>query len=272
MKNSLIFNVALCFVLTTFSTIALAQKKSGFGNNSGHAKSIFTRGVNFYIEEYGKGEPIILLHGNGGDISAFTTIIPILKKQFRVIAMDSRAHGKSADKNDSLSFEMMADDVSAIVDSLHLGKVYIVGWSDGGIVGIEFAMRHPEQLKKMAVTGANLWPDSTALEPKVWLEAEQYFFQNKDKKWVTEKERNDWKIFLLDWYQPNITLKEIAAITTPSLIIAGDHDLIRLSHTKQIFSNIPNAGLWIVPFSGHGTLIEHPAEFCQEIIRFFMKH
>ncbi|MBS1928060.1 MAG: alpha/beta hydrolase [Chitinophagaceae bacterium] len=248
-----------------------AQSNEIYGNNSSHAKRIFSRGVNFYIEEYGKGDPVILLHGNGGNISSFTSVIPLLEKQFRVIAIDSRAHGKSIDNGDSLSFEMMADDVSAIIDSLKFKKVFLIGWSDGGIVGIEMALRHPEQLRKIAVTGANLWPDSTALEPAVWLESVQYFLSNQAKKRTTPKEKNDWKIFLLDYYQPNITLKEISQITTPSLIIAGDHDLIRIGHTVQIFQNIPQAGLWIVPFSGHGTLIEHPKEFCEAITSFFYR-
>ncbi len=248
-----------------------AQSKEIYGNNPAHAKRIFSRGVNFYTEEYGKGDPVILLHGNGGNISSFTSVIPLLEKQFRVIAIDSRAHGKSIDNGDSLSFEMMADDVSAIIDSLKLKRVFLIGWSDGGIVGIEMALRHPKQLRKIAFTGANLWPDSTALEPQVWKEEEEYFNKNKGLFKTTTREKNDWKIFLLDWYQPNITLKELSQITTPTLVIAGDRDLIRPGHTQEIFQHIPNAGLWIVPFSGHGTLIEHPKEFCEVITSFFIR-
>ena len=258
-------------ILFLFPAWADAQIKEPYGNNISHSKRIFTRGVNFYLEEYGNGAPLVLLHGNGGNSSAFASVIPILEKEFRVIVIDSRAHGKSADNGDSLSFEMMADDVSAIIDSLQLGKVFLTGWSDGGIVGIELALRHPTQLRKLAFTGANLWPDSTALEPAVWLEGEQYFFQHKNRSRISEQEKNDWKVFLLDWYQPNITLTELNTISCSTLVIAGDHDLIRLNHTIQIFRNIPNAGLWIVPFSGHGTLIEHPKEFCETISEFFKR-
>lgn len=271
MKYKLFSIIISLFILFLSPEWVWAQIKESYGNNISHSKRIFTRGVNFYVEEYGEGAPLVLLHGNGGNISAFASVIPTLKKEFRVIVIDSRAHGKSIDNRDSLSFEMMADDVSAIIDSLHLGKVFLTGWSDGGIVGIELALRHPAQLRKLAFTGANLWPDSTALEPAVWLEDEQYFLQNINRNRISEQEKNDWKIFLLDWYHPNITLNELNHISCPTLVIAGDHDLIRLNHTIQIFRNIPNAGLWIVPFSGHGTLIEHPKEFCEMISDFFKR-
>ena len=85
----------------------------------------------------------------------------------------------------------------------------------------------------------------------------------------TAKDKNDWKLFLLDWYQPNVPLKALKAIKSPSLIIAGDHDLIRLEHTVQIFQSIPNASLWILPNSSHGTLIDYADEFNKKVDAFF---
>ena len=75
------------------------------------------------------------------------------------------SNGKSVDDEDSLSYEMMADDLNGLLDALHVDSCYVVGWSDGGINGLLLAIRHPEKVKKLAVTGANLWPDTTAVHP-----------------------------------------------------------------------------------------------------------
>ena len=168
-----------------------------------------------------------------------------------MIAVDSRAQGKSTDPGDSLSFEMMADDFAALLDTLHIDSAYVLGWSDGGINALLLAMRHPSKVKRLVATGANLWPDSTAVIPSGWREDYKYYQENKDKVFKDPAERNRWKIFLLDWFQPNIPLQDLHAIKCPSLIVAGDHDVINLEHTVKIFQNIPHAYLWILPNSGH---------------------
>ncbi len=221
-----------------------------------------------YCEIYGQGKSLLLIHGNGGDISAFSKTIPYFSKHYKVIAVDSRAHGKTTDNRDSLSFEMMADDFDALLAQLHIDSAYVIGWSDGGINALVMAMRHPNRVLKLAATGANLWPDSTALIPSLWKEEQQQFEAGKNKVFTTAKEKNDRKIFLLDWLQPNITLPELKKITCPSLIIAGDHDLIVPQHTLAIFQNIAGARLWILPNSGHGTLVEHADEFNKKVDAF----
>jgi pimeloyl-ACP methyl ester carboxylesterase len=188
-----------------------------------------------------------------------------------VIVADSRSQGKSNDVNDSLSFEMMADDEAALLDTLHIDSANILGWSDGGITALLLAMRHPEKVIKLASTGANLWPDSTAIIPSVWKEDKLNYDASKDKHLTTKDEKNDWKLFLLDWFQPNISLNDLHSIKCPSLIIGGDHDLIRIEHTVLIYQNIPYAWLWIVPNSGHATLIEHKDEFNKIVDDFFVK-
>ncbi len=249
-----------------------AQQKISYGNNAAAGKYYAVRGINLYCEVYGKGKPLLLLHGNGGNISAFEKSIPWLAKRYKVIAVDSRAHGKSKDTGDSLSFEMMADDFAVLLTAMKLDSAYVLGWSDGGITAIIMAMRHPEKVIKFASTGANLWPDSTALLPAVWKDGEQYYETNKNKVWTSEKEKNDWKIFMLDWLQPNIKLSALQAIKCPALIIAGDHDLIVPAHTLAIAQHIPKAFLWIVPNSSHGTLIEHTEEFNKKVDAFFREH
>jgi pimeloyl-ACP methyl ester carboxylesterase len=132
------------------------------------------------------------------------------------------------------------------------------------------AIRHPNKVIKLAATGANLWPDSTGLIPSYW-KTEQRDYANWQKRMPLKDAttKNAYKIFMLDWLQPNIPLLALRAIKAPSLIIGGDHDLIPVHHTVDIYRNIPNASLWIVPNSGHPTLIEHRDEFNRIVDDFF---
>jgi pimeloyl-ACP methyl ester carboxylesterase len=239
----------------------------GQNDSAGHYYNI--RGIKMYCEVYGSGKPLLMIHGNGGSIGAFKNNIPFFAKKYKVIVADSRAHGKTIDTRDSLSFEMMADDFSALLDAMHIDSAYVIGWSDGGINALLLAMRHPEKVIKLASTGANLWPDSTGLIPSYWKNEQRQFNEFKKKKMTTEAEKNQYKIFLLDWLQPNIPLSALHSIKCPSLIISGDKDLIPLEHTILIYKHIPNAYLWIVPNSGHATLIEHLDEFDKKVDDFF---
>lgn len=266
MKKQLII---LC-LLQLFVLLAFGQDKPiPYGNNPAAGKYYDIRGFKMYCEVYGTGEPLLMIHGNGGDISAFTKNIPYFSKKYMVIVADSRAQGKSVDGKDSLSFEMMADDFAALLDVMHIKSSYVIGWSDGGINALLLAMRHPDKVIKLASTGANLWPDSTALIPSYWKSERDDYNANKDKTLTTAKEKNDWKIFMLDWLQPNVPLSALKQIKCPSLIISGDHDLIVLQHTVLIYQNIPQAYLWIVPNSPHGTLLAHTDEFNKKVDDFF---
>ena len=240
-----------------------------YGNNNKVGKYYNVNGIRLYTEEYGTGKPLVLIHGNGGSMASMSGLVPKFSKDYRVILVDSRAHGKSVDVGDSLSFEMMADDMAALLDEMKIDSAYFIGWSDGGIIAIETAMRHPNKVIKFAATGANLWPDSTALIPSLWNE-EKIYYDSLKYKTKNEKEQNSWKIFLLDWEQPNINLTDLKKITSPALVISGDHDLIRLEHTFAIFQNIPGAQLWVVANSGHGTFIDHPDEFYRTVNQFFV--
>lgn len=267
--RKIILNLILFQIL---ATIAVAQQKAiPYGNNPAAGKYYHVRGVNMYAEVYGQGKPLLLIHGNGGNISAFANTIPYFSKKYKVIAVDSRAHGKTVDTKDSLSFEMMADDFAALLDKMHIDSAYVIGWSDGGINALLLAMRHPDKVIKLASTGANLTPDSTALTPPTWADMVKQYQSEKDKPRTTDKAKNDWKIFMLDYVQPNIPFSALKAIKCPALIICGDHDLIPIEHTTKIYQAIPRAYLWVVPNSGHGTLIEHKDDFNKTVEGFFEK-
>ena len=259
--------LSLIFVLI-LGQVACSQQVR-YGDNPIAGKYYDVRGIKMYAEVYGTGKPLLLIHGNGGSIGAFSQNIPYFAKKYKVIAVDSRAHGKTVDSKDSLSFEMMADDFSALLDKMHIDSTYVIGWSDGGINALLLAMRHPDKVIKLASTGANLTPDSLAIIPSLWKDMVKQYQADKDKPRTTAKEKNDWKIFMLDYVQPNIPFAALRAIKCPSLIICGDHDVIPVEHTVKIYQVIPSAYLWVVPNSGHPTLQEHRDEFNKVVDEFF---
>lgn len=241
-----------------------------YGDNKAAGRYYTVRGIKMYVEVYGSGKPLLMIHGNGGNISAFSHTIPYFAKHYMVIAVDSRAHGKTLDPGDSLSFNMMADDFSGLLDAMNIPAAYVLGWSDGGITSLVLAMRHPDKVLKLASTGANLWVDSTTLTQAVLKDFKTHYTETKDKL-LTGASKNDYKIFMLDYKQEAIPLSALSAIKCPAFIIGGDHDMILPEHTVNIYRNIPNALLWIVPNSGHATLIEHKNEFNTQVDQFFKR-
>jgi pimeloyl-ACP methyl ester carboxylesterase len=260
---------AIVFCLLSRVAIAQTTQPIRYGDNPAAGRFYDFHGFRMYTEVYGSGAPLLMIHGNNGSINAFSHNIPELAKHFRVIVADSRSQGKSLDPDHPLTFEMMADDFSDLLDAMHVDSAYVVGWSDGGINALLLAIRHPEKVKKIVSTGANLWPDADAFRAGLWDEWNADFKANLNKEPTTDQEKNDRKLFMLDWEQPHISLAALHKIQCPCLIVCGDHDQISISHTALIYQNISHANLWVVPNSGHGTLIEHADEFnskCEEFL------
>ncbi|HEY5407387.1 MAG TPA: alpha/beta hydrolase, partial [Ginsengibacter sp.] len=138
------------FFLSLAVTALSQNSKVRYGNNPAAGKYYNIRGIKIYCEIYGSGSPLLMIHGNGGSIASFKENIPYFSKKYKVIVADSRSQGKSKDINDSLSFEMMADDEAALLDALHIDSAYVLGWSDGGIIALLLATRHPEKVIKLA--------------------------------------------------------------------------------------------------------------------------
>jgi pimeloyl-ACP methyl ester carboxylesterase len=267
MKNILLLTV----VLLSASVYCAAQNGIPYGNNSAAGKFYDIRGFKMYCEIYGEGQPVLIIHGNGGSISNFEKNIPYFSGKYRVIIADSRAQGKSADPGDSLTYEMMADDLSALLDQLHVDSANVIGWSDGGIDGLLLAIRHPEKVKKLAVTGANLWPDTNAVYQEIWDMVRPYYAGLKKKQTLSQEEKTSFKLMRLLCDQPNIPLTDLHKIHCPALVIGGDHDVIKPEHTMQIAMNIPHSYLWILPNSGHSTPVVYSELFDKTIDDFFQK-
>jgi pimeloyl-ACP methyl ester carboxylesterase len=240
-----------------------------YGNNKTAGKYYDIRGFKMYAEVYGQGQPLLIIHGNGGSINNFIYQIPFFSKTYKVIIADSRAQGKSADNGDSLSYEMMADDYAALLDALKIDSADVIGWSDGGINALLLAIRHPEKVKKLAATGANLVPDTTAVPQQIWDMVTPQYNMLKTKASKTPQEKQVYKLLRLLVEQPHIPLTDLHKISCPSLIMGGDHDVIKPAHTLLIAENIPSSYLWILPNSGHSTPIVYKDEFNKKIDEFF---
>jgi pimeloyl-ACP methyl ester carboxylesterase len=275
MKFKLVFLLVFCFFVKQSFAQKKAMETTIYGKNAAVGKYANIRGFKMYYEVYGKGEPLLIIHGNGGSIKNFVFQIPYFAKNYQVIIADSRAQGKSVDHTDSLTYEMMADDLNALLEKLKVKQCNVIGWSDGGIEGLLLAIHHPDKVKKLAITGANLWPDTSAVDPFVY---DYVLKMNKMGQDSLKKTKNpspeikdQLKLLHLLTYEPHIKLEDVKKITCPTLVIGGDHDVIRTKHTMLIADNIPNSYLWILPNSGHSTPIYYKNMFNQVVGDFFGK-
>lgn len=272
----------LCFIVIAMTTgnvqaqdLRKMMDTTRYGRNKAVGKYADIRGVRMYYEVYGKGEPLLIIHGNGGSINNFLLQIPYFAKKYKVILADNRAQGKTIDHKDSLSYEMISDDLNGLLEHLRIKNAYVIGWSDGGIEGLLLAMNHPDKVKKLAITGANLRPDTTAVDPFLRKMVLNVYHKGVDSlKNMTKPSislKDHLKLLHLLSFEPNIRIDDIKKVLCPVLVIGGDHDVINTRHTLEIFENIPKAYLWIVPNSGHATPLSYSEQFNKTVSSFFLK-
>lgn len=231
---------------------------------------------------YGEGEPLILLHGNGGSIETFMFQIPELSAKYKIYAIDSRAQGRSTDSTKEISYKLMADDIAQFIQHLGLIKVNVVGWSDGGNIGIELAFAYPQLVKKIVTIGAN-YSNINYLSPVDRFEMEKNDpLIEHTADWLNQYHSSlerlssnpsnlpsiRKKLAVLMEKYPNFTTDSLKKIQTPFLVIAADHDIITIDHTVSLYKSLPNAYLFIVPKASHLAPAEFPKLINSEILRF----
>jgi pimeloyl-ACP methyl ester carboxylesterase len=256
------------------------QAQIDYGSNPKAGHYVHVNGINLYYEIYGSGHPLLLLHGNGGSINAFRRQIPEFAKKFEVIAVDSRAQGRSSDSDAELTFSLMSSDMAQLLDSLNIDSAYVVGWSDGAIIGLELALKYPQKVAKLVSDGANFIPDSTALPEKMIEDMRNTSFEKLDsasqREIITHSHFPERagvifdKLNELDLKHPNLTIQQLNSIEAPTLVMAGDHDIIIDTHTLRLFHALRHAELCIVPGTHHGLLQEKP-ELANRIIIDFLE-
>ncbi len=277
--------IFIAFIIATISCKTESNKQSTsleYGSNTAVGKYIPIDDVKLYYEVYGEGEPLLLLHGNGSSIESFSNQIPALSSKYKVYVIDSRAQGRSTDSTQELSYKLMANDIASFIKTLSLSNVNIVGWSDGGNIGIELAFAYPELLNKVVTIGANYNHDNFLAE------VDRFEMEKNDplivstSSWVKRNRSSLERLSitpaklptirkklanLMDKY-PNFTADSLKKIQTPFLVIASDHDIITIDHTVSLYKHLPNAYLFIVPNASHLSLAEFPNLINGEIIRF----
>jgi pimeloyl-ACP methyl ester carboxylesterase len=221
--------------------------------------------IQLSYEETGAGEPLVLLHGNGEDRSYFRNQIAAFSAFRRVIAVDMRGHGQSPRGGALFTLSQFADDLAVLMDELSLQRADILGYSDGGNVALLFALRYPGRVRKLVLNGANLRPSGMKL--RVWLGIEaRYSFDCVAALFsagaVRERER-----YGLMAVQPNIRPKELAALATPTLVVAGTRDVIRERHTRRIAESLSNGKLVFLE-GGHALAQENPKAFNEAVKAF----
>ena len=240
-----------------------------YGTNPAAGKSFTHDGVKLYYEVYGSGEPLLVIHGNGGSIHDMAAQIDYFRKRYKVIAMDSRDQGKSGDSADAITYEKMAADLAALLDHLKAGPVNVLGWSDGGIEALLLGIRHPAQVKKIAAMAANLNPTEDAVNPDVIAMVKSMIAAVPATAGDTPEGRRGLKMTALLLDEPHIELKALEAITAPTLVLASDHDVIRDEHTVDIYHHIQNSQLAIFPNATHMVPFDDAAAFNATVERFF---
>jgi pimeloyl-ACP methyl ester carboxylesterase len=253
-----------------------------YGSNSIAGKYTFINGIKMYYEVYGEGDPVLLIHGGRGSIENFCLQIPELSKHFRIIAPDSRAHGRTTDSDQPLSYALMASDMAGLADELKLEKINIVGWSDGGNTALEFAYAFPGKIGKMAIIGTNytyritsVADDGVVMDPSDPLLARmkpflEKYFRNSEEFCPTPERFPEIKRKWSELWNnhPDFSTEQLREIKAPTLVISGDNDLYSPEQTIILSQSLPNSQLMIVPGASHFVHIEQPEIINRAVIKF----
>lgn len=239
-----------------------------YGANKEASGAFEHDGIKFYYETYGQGDPLLLVHGNGGSIGTMAAQIEHFKSKYKVIAMDSRDQGRSGDSDGPITYEKMTDDLAALLDHLNSGPVDVVGWSDGGIEALLLGVRHPDKVKKLVAMAANLTPGPEAIDPEVDGLVRNMLASTPDEVKKTPEGKRQMKVTETMLKEPNIAPAVLGKVTAPTLVLASDNDLIRLEHILTIYKSLPNAELAIFPNATHLIPYDDPATFNAAVDRF----
>jgi pimeloyl-ACP methyl ester carboxylesterase len=217
-------------------------------------------GLDMYYEIHGDGPPLLLLHGGCGSISELW--VSYFSPTFRVIAPEQMGHGRTADVVDrAFHYHDMAEDTVALMRELRIESASIVGYSDGGIIGLDIAIHHPERVSKLVVTGSNTRADGYTPDNLEWLRTfdphetpvtDDYARRSPHGAGYWPKLRERLRPMWLA--EPNYSRDEVRGIGAPTLIIIGDDDIVTPEHAVEMFRTIPDARLCVIPRARHGVM------------------
>ena len=197
-----------------------------------------------YIEA-GEGFPLVLLHGNGEDYTYFKRQMEPFSQQYRVIALDTRGHGKSPRGTAPFTLEQFAGDLKEFLDQRGIAKCHLLGFSDGGNIALLFALRYPQYVEKLILNGANLTPAGVKLSTQLPIAAG--WCASGVCGLFSKKAKANWEMLNLMVTQPHIRPQTLEKLAVPTLVIAGERDMIKEKHTRLIAASLPNSKLVILP-------------------------
>ncbi len=230
-------------------------------------------GIRLWYAVFGHGSPVILMHGGLANANYWGLQVRALAPHYEVIVLDSRGHGRSTRTDAPITYDLMASDVLALMDYLHVHKAALAGWSDGAIIGLDIAIHHPERLTKLFAFAANSDPSgvkdvskSPVFTAFIARASREYrrgrkakpqfkaFLANIERMWATE---------------PHFTDEQLRHITVPTWIVDADHDeAIKRENTDHMAALIPGAGELILPEVSHFAFIQDPVMFNEALLHF----
>jgi len=219
--------------------------------------------IKLHYTEHGSGEPLILLHGNGEDSSYFERQITFFQNRYRVIAVDTRGHGKSPRGTAPLTLNQFADDLRAFMDELNIASAHILGFSDGANVAMLFALAHPTRVKSLILNGGNLFPEGLTEQTRREID-EEY------EQAVAANDESLLELLRLMIDEPHIDPVQLSELSMPTLVVAGTDDMIEETHTRLIAESIPNAQLAIIEGT-HFVAFENSDAFNRVVSEFLSK-
>jgi pimeloyl-ACP methyl ester carboxylesterase len=229
--------------------------------------------VNIWYAEFGRGEPVILLHGGLANANYWGNLVRALAPHYRVIVMDSRGHGRSSRDDRPYGYDLMASDVVGLMDYLKIDKAALVGWSDGAIIGLDIALHHPERLSKLFAFAANSDPSAVKdVEHDPVFSA--FIARARNEYAQLSPTPKEYDAFLKQiekmWdSEPHWTAADLATIKVPTWIVDADHDeAIKRENTLFMADNIPGSGLLIQPDVSHFSFLQDPAQFDGDVLHF----
>jgi pimeloyl-ACP methyl ester carboxylesterase len=236
--------------------------------------------VRTYYEVYGEGEPLVLLHGGLATAESWAMQVPTLAERYRVYVPERRGSGRTPDVAGPITYEMMAADTAAFLEAAGTGAAYLVGWSDGAVVGMLVALRRPELVRKLVVIGQYFNFDVQVPEFRAMIEYwgsslpealhEVYDRVSPDGPEhfpvVLEKMMRMWR------EEPDIALSERAGVRAPVLLMQGDDDIVKVEHSATLAATLPDTQLAVIPGSSHMAPLEKPDLVNRLILGFLGDH
>lgn len=253
-----------------FSVLAMAAFGAGQSANAQNCHETHFRGyadiddIRMCYEVHGDGHPVLLLHGGTfAGAESWSRTIPAIANNHQVIVPDSRAHGRSTDSEKPLGYDLLTDNIVELIDHLNIQKAHVVGWSDGGVIGFNMALRYPDRLGRLVAYGANFHVNGLPEEaiqsiedlgPETWQPwlAELMYLNiapiPENMATLLEKVRAMWLT------EPTWRAEDLDGIDTPVLIIEDSlGKAIKPEHTRELAAAIPNARLQLIDDTDHMT-------------------